>query len=243
MIFALGITMRLIAAFACAVMLVCFGVQSGNAEKRVALVIGNGAYQNTASLSNPVNDAEDMAIALRAVGFEVIVEKNVDKRSLEIATARFGRVAQEADAALFYYAGHGIQYRGSNYLMPIDARLEDEFSINSELTRIEDALFALSNARAVRIMILDACRNNPLSDRLNLRAMSRDVVATRGLARIETARGMIIAYATQANQVAADGTGRNSPLQVLFCRRSDNLVSKSPPCFVALPRMSIVRLG
>src|ERR1700730_17746612 len=104
--------MRLVAAFACAMVLMCFGIPAGYAEKRVALVIGNGAYQNTAALANPVNDAEDVAAALQAVGFEVNVEKNVNKRSLEMAMGRFGRIAQDADAALIYYAGHGIQYRG-----------------------------------------------------------------------------------------------------------------------------------
>ncbi len=152
-----------------------------------------------------------MAGALREVGFDVIVEKNVDKRSIEMAMARFGRMAQDADAALFYYAGHGIQYRGVNYLMPVDARLEDEFSINYELIRIHDVLFALERARGVKILILDACRNNPLVERLTQRASSRDVVITRGLARIEAVRGTIVAYATQSNQIAVDGIGRNSP--------------------------------
>src|SRR5262249_10322360 len=161
------------------------------------------------ALPNPVNDAEDMAVALRAVGFEVLVERNVNKRSLEMTLAQFGRMAQEADAALFYYAGHGIQHRGVNYLMPVDARLDDEFSVNYELTRVEDVLFALSVARGVKIVILDACRNNPLADRLMLRAVNRDAISTRGLARIEAPRGMVIAYATQSNQVAVDGTGRN----------------------------------
>src|SRR5215470_10821449 len=202
--------MRLIAAFACVVTLLFLDVVPSQAEKRVALVVGNGTYQNTPALPNPVNDAEDMAVALRAVGFEVLVERNVNKRSLEMALADFGRLAQEADAALFYYAGHGIQHRGVNYLMPVDARLEDEFSVNYELTRIEDVLFALSVARGVKIVILDACRNNPLADRL-MRANSRDAISTRGLARIEAPRGMIIAYATQSNQVAVDGKGRNSP--------------------------------
>lgn len=203
--------MRLIAALACAMLLICLGTLPGHADKRVALVIGNGAYQNTPALTNPINDAEDMAAALRAVGFEVLVERNVNKRSLEMTIAQFGRIAQAADAALFYYAGHGIQYRGINYLIPIDARLEDEFSVNYELTRIEDVLFALSGARGVKILILDACRNNPLADRLSLTPANRDAAAMRGLARIEAARGMIIAFATQPNQVAVDGTGRNSP--------------------------------
>ena len=144
------------------------------AEKRVALVVGNAAYRYTARLANPTNDADDMTAALKKVGFEVIVVKDVDKRSLEMAMANFGRQAQEADAALVYYAGHGIQYQGVNYLMPVDARLEDEYSINYELTRIDDVLFALSKARGVKIMILDACRNNPLAERLSSRGVNRD---------------------------------------------------------------------
>ncbi len=125
-----------------------------HAERRVGLIIGNGAYQNTAALPNPIKDAEDMAGALREVGFDVTAEKNVDKRSIEMAMARFGRMAQDADAALFYYAGHGIQYRGVNYLMPVDARLEHEFSINYKLIRIDDVLFALERARGVKLFAL-----------------------------------------------------------------------------------------
>jgi hypothetical protein len=124
--------------------------------------------------------------------------------------ADFGRLAQEADAALVYYAGHGIQYQGLNYLMPVDAQLEDEYSVNYELTRIDDVLFALSKARGVKILILDACRNNPLAERLSSRG-KRDFVQTRGLARIEAPRGMVVAFATQSDQIAADGAGRNSP--------------------------------
>jgi len=191
---------------------------SALADKRVALVVGNGTYQNTVPLANPVNDAGDMAEALKSVGFDVILERNVDKRSLEMAMARFGRIAQDADAALFYYAGHGMQYHGTNYLMPIDARLEDEFSVNYELMRIDDVLFALSGARGVRILILDACRDNPLADRLGFRSATRDIVAIRGLARIEAPRGTVIAYATQSNQVAVDGTSRNSPFTAALLR-------------------------
>src|SRR5260221_342758 len=186
------------------VFLVLLAVAAGSvvarAEKRVALVIGNAAYQHTASLPNPVNDADDMASALKKVGFQVIAVKNVDKRSLEKAMADFGRLAQEADVALVYYAGHGIQYQGLNYLMTVDARLEDEYSVNYELTRIDDVLFALAKARGVRILILDACRNNPLAERLVSRGMKRDFIQTRGLARIEAPRGTLVAFATQSEQ-------------------------------------------
>jgi uncharacterized caspase-like protein len=205
-----GLSMRFVAALTCTVMLLCLGIPPGYADKRVALVIGNAAYQNTAPLGNPVNDADDMAAALRGVGFEVLLERNADKRSLELALTRFARAAQGADVALFYYAGHGLQYRGLNYLMPVDARLEDEVSVSYELARIEDVTFALSGARDVKIVILDSCRNNPLADRLGLRA-TRDGMLNRGLARIDAPRGTIIAYAAQPNQVAVDGDGRNSP--------------------------------
>jgi hypothetical protein len=202
--------MRFITAFLCFAVSIYFGIAPGHAERRVALVIGNAEYQSTAALPNPTNDAQDMAAALREIGFEVIVETNVNKRALETVLARFGRLSQSADAALFYYAGHGIQYRGRNYLVPVDARLEDEFSVNYELVRIDDVLFAVSQASGVKLLILDACRNNPLADRL-IRSPSRNIGVARGLTLIDDARGMIVAYATQPNQVADDGHGRNSP--------------------------------
>jgi hypothetical protein len=203
------IAMRFVAALVCSLLaLVCSS--PSYADKRVALVVGNGGYENTAALPNPVNDAKDVAAALKDLGFEVIVETNANKRALETALARFGRLSLGADAALFYYAGHGVQYRGRNYLVPVDARLEDEFSVNYELTRIDDVLFAVSQASGVRLLILDACRNNPLADRL-IRSTSRNTGIARGLTLIDDARGMIVAYATQPNQVADDGQGRNSP--------------------------------
>jgi uncharacterized caspase-like protein len=182
------------------------------AEKRVALVIGNAAYQNTPALANPVNDAEDVAATLKRVGFEVTLETNLDRRGMGRAVAQFARDAQDADAALFYFAGHGLQHRGTNYLMPTDARLEDQFGLNFEMARVEDILHSLDQARGVKILILDACRSNPLMDRLASRmAKTRDFSPTRGLARLDANQGMIIAYATQADRVAADGSGRNSP--------------------------------
>lgn len=181
------------------------------AEKRVALVVGNAGYQTAPALATPANDAEDMAKTLKDIGFSVILERNLSKRDMERAIGRFARLAQDADVALFYYAGHGLQYRGVNYLAPIDSRLEDEFSLSFDLTRLDDVLYALDQARGVRILILDACRDNPLLDRLSRTAMNRSYAPTRGLARIEPTRGMLIAYSTQPNQVAIDGDGRNSP--------------------------------
>jgi uncharacterized caspase-like protein len=220
---------------------VAAGPVAARAEKRVALVIGNATYQYTASLPNPANDADDMARALKKVGFEVIAVKNVDKRSLERAMADFGRLAQEADAALVYYAGHGIQYQGLNYLMPVDARLEDEYSVNYELTRIDDVLFSLSKARGVRILILDACRNNPLAERLRSRRANRDFVPTRGLARIEAPRGMLVAFATQSDQIAATVPAATARSQALSSKRLKNRELKLPRCSAVLLSMSISR--
>jgi len=184
---------------------------AAQAERRVALVIGNAAYQNTPALSNPVNDADDMASALQRVGFTVQIERDLSKRGMEGALARFARLAEDADTAMFFYAGHGIQYRGTNYLMPVDARMDDEISITYELLRIDDVMFSLERARGVKLLVLDACRNNPLLDRLVRRGTTRDAGASRGLARVDARGGMVIAYSTQADQVAVDGTGRNSP--------------------------------
>lgn len=200
-------TFFFIANFALAICLAA----PAHAEKRVALVIGNAAYQNTPALTNPVNDGEDLATALRKIGFTVVLERNLNKRGMEAAIARFARLAQSADAAMFFYAGHGMQWGGINYLVPTDAKLEDEFNLNFELTRLDDVLFGLQRASGIKILIVDACRNNPLVDKLNRVSTTRDLVATRGLAKIEPSRGMVIAYSTQINQVAVDGTERNSP--------------------------------
>ncbi|HWX84402.1 MAG TPA: caspase domain-containing protein [Xanthobacteraceae bacterium] len=209
------------AVIAWALLALLLPASAANAEKRIALVIGNSTYRNTATLPNPVNDSEDIAIALKNVGFTVLLERNLDKHSMEEAVARFARLAQDADAALFFYAGHGMQYRGSNYLVPVDARLEDEFKLTFELTRLDDVLFGLERARGVKILILDACRDNPLANRLIQTASSRDIVPIHGLARIEANRGMVIAYSTQANQVATDGTGRNSPFSAALIKEID----------------------
>jgi uncharacterized caspase-like protein len=181
-------------------------------ERRVALVIGNGAYESTAALANPRNDATDIAVSLKRLGFEVVDGQDLSKRGMEQALGRFSRIAQGADAAVVFYAGHGLQYQGQNYLVPVDAKLEDEFSFTYEMLKLEEMLIALERAKGVRILVLDACRNNPFAERLSrMLTRTRDFGLSRGLAKIDRTEGMVIAYATQANQVAADGRGRNSP--------------------------------
>lgn len=190
-------------------------------ERRVALVIGNSSYRNAPVLPNTVNDARDMAVALRKVGFEVIDGIDLDKRGMDSALTRFARLAQDADAAMFYFAGHGFQFNGENYLVPVEARVEDEVGVQYETTRLNDVVTALNYARGVKIMVLDACRNNPFVGLLAKRQATRGFSVGSGLAPVQRAQGMVIAYATQANDVAADGAGRNSPFTAALVREID----------------------
>ncbi len=180
-------------------------------ERRVALVIGNSSYRNAQPLPNTLNDARDMTLALRKVGFEVVDGLDLDKRGMDQVVTRFARLARDADAVLFYYAGHGLQFNGENYLVPVEARVEDEVSVQYETTRLNDVITALGFAKGVKIMVLDACRNNPFVRQLASKQATRGFAVGNGLAPIARAQGMVVAYATQANDVAADGAGRNSP--------------------------------
>jgi len=200
-----------------------FGASAALMERRVALVIGNSLYKNTnLSLANPKNDADDVAGVLKALGFEVIQSTDASKRDIDVALQRFARAATNADSALFFYAGHAMQYQGRNYLMPVDAELEDEVSLRYNMVLIDDVRVALDRASGVKIMILDACRNNPLADRFmrTLMGATRAAMSTRGLARVDKTQGMVVAYATAADDVAMDGTNaRNSPFTTALLKR------------------------
>jgi formylglycine-generating enzyme required for sulfatase activity len=186
------------------------------AEKRVAVIVGNGAYQNVTRLANPPQDAQDVAAALRRLGFETHLYQNIEKSGMQEATAAFARLARTADVAMFYFSGHAVQRAGVNYLMPIDARLDAEADLQ-QLARVDQILADLQQAKNLRILILDACRDNPLADAAN-RASGLGLPIERGLAKMESPLGTIIAYATQAGQTAEDGSGRNSPYTAAFLR-------------------------
>ena len=148
-----------------------FGVIGGSvdawAERRVALVVGNATYRvANISLSNPRNDAEDISAVLRDLDFKVVTAINATRRDMELKLQEFARLAIDADSALFFYAGHAMQYQGRNFLMPTDAELEDEISIRYQMIGMEEVTAALDRVNGVKILILDACRNNPLADRL-----------------------------------------------------------------------------
>jgi uncharacterized caspase-like protein len=177
-------------------------------ERRVALVIGNSAYQNVPPLKNPANDAPLMAETLKAVGFELIGGKallNADKAALERAIRSFGQALRGGAVGLFYYAGHGVQIDGVNYLVPVAANIADELDVKFELVDAGLVLDAMAIARnRLNIVILDACRNNPFGGR-GLRGIGG------GLAQVSAPAGTVISYATQPGDVAEDGTGRDSP--------------------------------
>jgi hypothetical protein len=192
------------------------------ADRRVALVVGNSAYQKVTPLPNPRNDATDVAEVLRGLDFEVISTVDADQASFNRALGEFSRKALDADAVLFFYAGHGIQVRGQNYFLPVDADAKDEISAEFEFIAMDRVKQALDKAaaNAVRIMVLDACRDNPLAR--SIYVASRGVgEPTRGLARLDAnmAGGTVVVYATQPNQVAQDGSERNSPFTTSFLAR------------------------
>ncbi len=191
---------------------------AAHADKRVALVIGNGNYQNTQRLPNPANDAADIAAALKRTGFETIVGLDLDKAGMESATIQFARAARDADVAIFYYSGHAMQFNGVNYLMPVDARLSDEADLR-RMARVDEIAEDVQRAKNLRILVLDSCRNNPLAEQLKRSiGRTRSAGIQNGLAKMDAPQGMIVAYSTQSGREAADGTGRNSPYTAAFLK-------------------------
>jgi uncharacterized caspase-like protein len=170
-------------------------------EQRVALVIGNSAYKE-APLRNPVNDANDVARTLRDLGWKVVLRTNASQRQMKEAIREFGGELTKGSVGLFYFAGHGIQYRGENFLVPVAANIEREAHVEDETVSANFVLRQMEEARnRTNIVILDACRNNPFERGFRS--------ASRGLAQMDAAQGALIAFATAPGSVAADGVGRN----------------------------------
>ncbi|WP_299818623.1 caspase family protein [uncultured Roseibium sp.] len=184
-----------------------------HAAGKVALVIGNGAYQRMPALPNPSNDAELMASKLTGLGFDVVRIIDGDRRAFRDGLTRFGRRAQGADVALVFYAGHGVQVNGRNWLLPVDAEILASTDLPGQAVKADDLLEIMDASGArLKLVFLDACRNNPLP-----RSLSRGT--TNGLARLEAnAAGMMIAFATAPGDVALDGAGSNSPFTEALAR-------------------------
>jgi hypothetical protein len=182
-----------------------------HAEKRVALVIGNSAYQHTSKLDNPKNDAADMAAALKRYGFEVIEGVDLDKRSFDQKVLAFAAALKGSDTGVFFYAGHGMQVAGQNYLVPTDAKAEAAETLDFEMVRVDVVQRIMERLTNTNILFLDACRDNPLARNLARSMGTRSLEVGRGLAIVEAGIGTLISFSTQPGNVALDGTGRNSP--------------------------------
>lgn len=180
------------------------------ASKRVALVIGNSAYENAAELANTTNDASDIAVALRDLGFEVVLGLDLKNRAMRDKVREFGQILRGADVAMLFYAGHAMQVNGQNYLAPVDTRLEYESDLDFETIPLQFIQRQMEREAKVQLLFLDACRDNPLTR--SLANSSRSSGAGTGLAEEELdTTGILIAFATNPGNVALDGRGRNSP--------------------------------
>ena len=184
---------------------------AATAETRVALVIGNSAYAHGGRLTNPANDAAAVAQSLRQVGFAVTLQTDLGKDALEAALKSFTRAASGADLALVYYAGHGVEKGGTNYLIPVDATLASDADIDFEAVPLDLVMHSVSGATRLKVVILDACRNNPFRDAMRRSAGTRGI--GQGLAKPPDPEegDMLVAYAAEAGSTAEDGAGANSP--------------------------------
>ena len=199
----------LILSLACMV----FTASAANAEKRVAFVVGNGTYKNVAPLPNPSVDAKAMASALRNVGFEVVEGTNLTRDKMTERLLDFGKKAQGADVAVFFYAGHGIAISGTNYLLPIDADIKSEMDVKlGAAINIDLTLEQTMGDAKVKLVFLDACRDNPFAAKIKSNSATRSVNVQTGLAEMKSGEGTLIAFATGPGQTALDGQeGGNSP--------------------------------
>ena len=190
-------------------------VQAFAATGRIALIVGNGSYSAAPTLPNPPNDARDVAALLRTLGFDVIEGVDLDRGEFVAAVGDFLGHAAEAEAALFYYAGHGVQYQEDNYLLPTDATLSSAYALKAEAISLKSLVAELEAVSPLNLIFLDACRDNPIADKLATGRSAGQV--GRGLARVDpTSSNTLIAFAAAPGQVALDGTGRNSPFTSAF---------------------------
>ena len=181
--------------------------------KRLALVIGSSHYEVAGSLPNAANDARKFGAFLVAQGFETDIVIDADRRTMADAVSRMSRKLSPDDVALFYFAGHGMQLRGENYLVGTEAHLESEFDVPAETMALGDIIGALEKRAKIALFFIDACRNNPLANRLNEEVEGKTrSIATRGLAPVDTeSAGTMVAFAAAPGQLASDGNGQNSP--------------------------------
>lgn len=203
--------MRVVGAIVVAVWSAWLFCQPAFADKRVALVIGNSAYRNVVRLANPANDSDAMATTFRSAGFDAVeLKRDLTVAEMRRALRDFSDTARDADVAIVYFAGHGIEIEGTNYLIPVDAVLERDIDAFDEAIPLERILTVIEPARQLRLVILDACRDNPFNKAMKRTIGSRGV--GRGLAKVEPeSPNTLIAFAAKAGSTAYDGDSQNSP--------------------------------
>ncbi len=198
---------RFLLSLAIAIILAAGPVAAANK----AFIVGNSKYAHTSSLPNPANDAQDLAAKFGALGYQVTLGLDISRAQFLASFQKFTQSLQPDDLALIYFAGHGLQIGGENYLFPVDARVEQESDARRHLVPLNALLADLSRNIRTRIVILDACRNNPFAEGIAKAQATRSAGASNGLARVYAGVGTFIAYSTQPGNVALDGSGRNSP--------------------------------
>ncbi|MDH3740989.1 MAG: caspase family protein [Hyphomicrobiales bacterium] len=179
------------------------------ANKRVAMVIGNSGYDSVADLPNPVNDAADVTAALQRLGFVVTTAFDMTSQQMRNALRDFGHKANGADMAVVFFAGHGLEISKQNYLIPVDAKLRTDLDVYYEAIPLDLVMASVSGSKGLRLVLLDACRNNPFATTMKSTSPGRAV--GRGFSRIEPTRGTLVGYSAKEGTVADDGIGRNSP--------------------------------
>lgn len=211
--------MRYAARFVAVLLTVLF-VSESHAAERVALVIGNGVYKNQTELPNPPRDAADMSASLKRLGFNVTTLLNADATATRKALVEFGRATQGSEMALVFYAGHGIEVGGENWLIPVDAELRSDTDAQYEAVSLKAVTQQVANARQLGLVILDACRNNPFAAKMQ-RSIRTRAAPTRGLAPTEPTDNVLVAYAARDGTTANDGDGRNSPFTAALLRNME----------------------
>ena len=205
----MGLRLRVRIEFVVALLTAFLCAASANAQTRVALVFGNSAYRHVPVLPNPTNDATDIAASLQRLGFSVRRVDNGSFEDMRRALLEFGPRARQAEMAVVFFAGHGMEVGGENWLIPIDAELKTDVDTEHEAIALKSVLLMVSSASKLGLVVLDACRNNPFAARMLRTVRTRAV--DRGLTRIEPTGSVLVAYAAKDGTTAADGSGRNSP--------------------------------
>lgn len=202
------VVFRVVSIWLFSALCMSIAISASAKENRVALVIGNSNYEHVANLPNPTNDAQDIAAALKRLDFEVTVGNNLDYREMRLALRDFADASLTADVVMVYYAGHGIEIENNNYLIPVNAELRSDIDVDFEAIRLDMVVNSIAQSPGLKIVLVDACRNNPFVTDMIRTSATRSV--GRGLGRIDPG-GVLVGYSARGGTLALDGEGRNSP--------------------------------